>query len=158
MNGWGLSSGVDFSVYPHMAEGARELYGVSLRTLIPFKRVPPSWLHLLKAWSNTVTLAIRNSTCEFWGLGALNIQRIAMAISWCRDQLSPCDSLMSIMRTNPLIFADNPLTNVISEFIFELKFPAFPLAVTFCKYWFNILIYLFLQSPLYFCKTCSHSL
>ena len=66
---WVLHSGVDFSVYPHMAEGAKELYGVSLRALIPFKRVPSSWLHLLKARSNTITLAIRNSTCEFWGAG-----------------------------------------------------------------------------------------
>ena len=34
---------VDFSLYPHMVEGARALCGVSfVRALTPFMRAPPS--------------------------------------------------------------------------------------------------------------------
>lgn len=57
----------DFSMSPHMVEGIRELSGVSFtRALIPFTRTGSSWpKHLLKALpSNTITLAIRISTCE----------------------------------------------------------------------------------------------
>lgn len=57
-----------FSLYPHMAEGARKLSRVSLiRALIPFMRAPPSLLkHFPKApLTGTITLSIRVSTSEF---------------------------------------------------------------------------------------------
>lgn len=40
----GLFQAVDFSLYLCMAEGVRELYGISfIRALIPFIKTPPSW-------------------------------------------------------------------------------------------------------------------
>lgn len=63
----------DFSLYPHIAEGAREHWGFSfLRALIPFTRASPSWFNYLpKApFPDTITLDVRIPTFEFWWGGA----------------------------------------------------------------------------------------
>ena len=66
-----------FSLCPHMAEGARELSGISfIRALIPFIRAPSS---LLKASPpNTITLGFSISTYEFWR--DTNIQSITACL------------------------------------------------------------------------------
>ena len=56
------SQTANFLLCPHLAEGVRELSGVSfLRPLIPFMKAPPSWPnHLTKAPPpNTITLVVR---------------------------------------------------------------------------------------------------
>lgn len=62
-----------------------------------------------------------------WDMGFRQIVmlRFIMAISWCHTQCVPCDLLKPIMKTKLLILADNPLANVISEFIFKLEFSGF---------------------------------
>jgi len=60
----------NFSSYPYILEGARELGGISfIRALISFVRAPSSSPnHLLKALpSNTMTLDVQIPTCEFGG-------------------------------------------------------------------------------------------
>lgn len=60
----------DFCLYPHMAEGARELCGAFLlRTRIPFRRALASWPeHLPKALlPGAMTLGIRIPSCESGG-------------------------------------------------------------------------------------------
>ena len=108
MNGWGPSSGVDFSVYPHMAEGARKLYRISLRALIPFKRVPSSWLHLPKAWSNTIILGIRNPTCEFWVAGSPKHSE-----DWFSSVTQSCPTLCNPMNRSTPCF---PVHHQLPEF------------------------------------------
>ena len=77
-----------FSLCPHVAEGTRELCGVSfIRTLIPFMRAPPSWpKHLPKASPpSTITLGISISTYEFGG--DTNVQTIAPWLHQMMPQL-----------------------------------------------------------------------
>lgn len=59
-----------FSLWPHMAEGAKELLGdCFIRALIPFMRDPPLWLnHLPKAPTpNTIILGVKMSTHKLRG-------------------------------------------------------------------------------------------
>lgn len=80
-------------LYLHMAEGARDLSGISYKALIWFMRVPFLWLkYIPKALSPIPSvLAVKISTYEFaGGEGYINIQTIEISILKSNSNFFQC--------------------------------------------------------------------